>query len=270
MIFVYVFHKTAQIPLYQPRFIHYNADKLSLVERGMAMGKGKWLLLFMLVVFLLWKTAERAQNRQQVLQVFEPSAAPSQIQLVQKESLEFPFVVRGTGLIIQNLVNYEGVLIESDSDEPAGEVTALMVYNSSDKMILSAQLQLQQQERELRFSISWLPPHSKLLVLEQQGQAYENTPVNRCDCIDLETRELVVTDIEVLEQPAGLIVKNLGEMTVRQVLIHYKQYIPQGDFYLGGITKTAELLNLQAGEIRDLLPPGYAPGYSRVVAVEII
>ncbi len=232
------------------------------------MGRGKWLLIFILAGVLLWKVAERAQDRQEVLRVFQSATASSQTQTAQQESLEFPLVVRDTGLIIQNLVNYEGVLIESDSEEPAGEIMALMVYNSSDKVIFSAQLQLQQQERELLFSITWLPPHSRLLVLEQHGQAYQNATVNRCDCLELETREQGEINVEVLEQSAGLLVKNLGEMTARQVLVHYKQYIPQGDFYLGGITKTAELVDLQAGESRDLFPPGYAPGYSRVVAVE--
>lgn len=234
------------------------------------MGRGKWLLLCLLAGALFWTAIDRAHNRQEVLQVFQPAATLSQTQTVQQESLEFPVVVRSTGLIIQNLVCYEGVLLESDSDEPAGEIMALMVYNSTDKMILSAELLLQQQERELLFSITWLPPHSRLLVVEQRGQAYENASVTRCSCLALETWEQGEPSVEVLEVPAGLSVKNLGETTARQVLIHYKQYIPQGDFYLGGITKTAELLDLQAGESRDLLPEGYAPGYSRVVAVEII
>lgn len=232
------------------------------------MGRVKWLLLCLLAGTLLWTATDRARDRREVLQVFQPATASSQTQTAQQESLEFPVVVRSTGLIIQNIVNYEGVLLESDSHEPAADMMALMVYNSTDKMILSAELLLQQQERELRFLITWLPPHSKLLVVEQQGQAYQNAPVSGCSCLFLDTREQGEINVEVLEQSAGLLVKNLGEMTARQVLIHYKQYIPQGDFYLGGITKTAELVDLQAGESRDLFPPGYAPGYSRVVAVE--
>ena len=268
VIFVDALHKSARIPLYQPRLFPYNADKLSLEEEGMTMIWGKWLLLLMLAGALLWTAAGQARDRQEVLQVFQPATEPAQTQSAPEKSLEFPVVVRSTGLIVQNLVNYEGVLLESDSEEPAGEIMALMVYNSTDQMILSAELQLQQQERELRFLITWLPPHSRLLVVEQRGQAYENTPVTRCSCLALKTREQGKPSVEVLEVPAGLSVKNLGETTARQVLVHYKQYIPQGDFYLGGITKTAEILGLQAGESRDLLPPGYAPGYSRVVAVE--
>ncbi len=231
------------------------------------MSKNKWIIGGLAILLALWAVAwgNRPENR--VLNVFSPTQIPAESETTTPKALEFPIVVTGTGLIAQNMAQYEGPFLESEDQEPVAQVAALMIYNPGNKMIASAELVLSQGERTLRFFFTCLPPQSRVLVLEKNRQRYSSEPVRSCQCLSFAEETPQSSSIQVTDSENGLAVKNLYDED-KTVTLYYKQYINDGDFYLGGVTGHARVENLAAGENREILASGYAPGYCRIVAVK--
>jgi hypothetical protein len=64
-------------------------------------------------------------------------------------------------------------------------------------------------------------------------------------------------------------VTNLTAEVMPCVRVFYKQHEGASDLYVGGITYSAVIPDLQPGETRQITPYRYANGYSAVVAVVI-
>jgi hypothetical protein len=177
-------------------------------------------------------------------------------------------VVTGTELIVQNMAQYEGPFLEAEDQEPVAQVAALMIYNPGSKMIASAELVLTQGERNLRFFFTCLPPQSRVLVLEKNRQQYSSEPVHSCQCLSFTEETPQSSSMQITDSENGLSVVNLYDED-KTVTVYYKQYISDGDFYLGGVTGQTRVEHLAAGENREILAAGYAPGYCRIVAVKL-
>ena len=65
----------------------------------------------------------------------------------------------------------------------------------------------------------------------------------------------------------SLTVSNLTNEDIPAVRIFYKFYMEEEETYVGGITYTAKLTDLKAGESRKITPSHYVSGYSRVMMV---
>ena len=231
------------------------------------MSKNKWIFGGLAVLLALWAVAGGNKPEDRILNVFSPTEIPAELETTTPKALEFPIVVPGTGLIVQNMAQYEGPFLESEDQEPVARVAALMIYNPGSKMISSAELVLTQGERTLRFFFTCLPPQSRVLVLEKNRQLYSSEPVRSCQCLSLTEETPQSASIQVADSENGLEVTNLYA-TDRTVTLYYKQYITDGNFYLGGVTGQTRVENLAAGENRKIIASGYAPGYCRIVDVK--
>jgi hypothetical protein len=199
---------------------------------------------------------------------FYETATSGVAQTTQGETaLEFPYVLRSAGLIVQHMVQYEGPFLEDGSQEPVAEVAALMICNPRKQGISRAELVLWQGEEQLEFCITYLPPGGKILVLEKNGKRYSKEAITQCVCAVLQVGDFYEEkgELAVVEQQDVLIVENRTQRFIERVVVYYKEYIQSGNYYLGGRTRTAVLEGLQPGERRQILPYGYAPGYSRVI-----
>lgn len=219
-------------------------------------------------MLLIWAVTGGSRPEDRVLNVFSSTEISAGPETTSPNILEFPIVVDGTGLIVQNMAQYEGPFLEAEDQEPVARVAALMIYNPGDQMITSAELILTQGERTLRFLFTCLPPRSRVLVLEQNRQLYSSEPVYSCQCLSFAEETPQPSLIEASDSENGLLVTNLYAMD-KTVTLYYKQYITEGDFYLGGVTGQTRVENLAAGENRKILASGYAPGYCRIVDVKL-
>jgi len=204
---------------------------------------------------------------QEVLRFYE-TTTPEVVHTTQGEDvLEFPYVLGDAGLIVQHMAQYEGPFLEDGSQEPVAEVAAVMISNPRRQGVCSAELVLWQGEERLEFSLTYLPPGSKVLVLEKNGKGYRKEPVAQCVCTAIVTGDFFEENekITVVEQEEGLIVENRTQELAEKVTVYYKEYMFDGNYYLGGRTRTAVVEKLLPGERRQILPYGYAPGYSRVI-----
>lgn len=220
------------------------------------------------MLLLLWTVAGGKMPEDRVLDVFSPTEIPAEPETTAPKALEFPIVVTDTGLIVQNMAQYEGPFLESEDQEPVARVAALMIYNPGSKMITSAELVLTQGGRTLRFFFTCLPPQSRVLVLEKNRQLYSSEPVRSCQCLSFTEEIPQSSSIQVTDSENGLAIVNFYDED-KTVTLYYKQYITDGNFYLGGITGQTRVEHLAAGENREILAAGYAPGYCRIVAVKL-
>ena len=187
-----------------------------------------------------------------------------------KETVEFPYVLRGTGLIAEHLAQYEGEFLENDSREPVSGVAALMVYNPGSHGVYQVTVQLLQGDAILTFEIACLPPHSRVLVLERDARPYSRADVTACECLSFSADDFALREdrVELREEDGRIVLKNTSGETLTGLAVVYKQFAPKGKFYLGGAAKRCEIGILQPGESMAVMPYGYVFGYSHVLAVE--
>lgn len=228
------------------------------------MSRKGWILGGLAVLGVLWGMAGGEEAREVV--AFSPTVAPVESETVVHKILEFPFVVRDTGLIVQHMAQYEGPFLESEEQEPVAQVAALMICNPGKRMVTSAELVLTQGERILRFSFTCLPPQSRILVLEAGGQLYSSEAVDSYQCLSFAEETPPQPAVQVTDSENGLEITNRSSVATT-VTLYYKQYIGDGDFYLGGVTGQVQVKDLAVGESRNISPMGYAPKYCHIVKI---
>ena len=184
----------------------------------------------------------------------------------------FPCSVKYTPLVIRQLASYDGPYLEDGTEEELTAVAALVVENTGTIGIEYAQLVITQDQRELVFDATYIPPRGTILILEKDRQAYSGETVTGCRCRTLIPGTFDWEKERILIQPGegfSLSVTNLTEEAMPYVRVFYKQHEGTSDLYIGGITLSAVIPDLQPGETREITPYRYAHGYSAIVAVVI-
>lgn len=232
------------------------------------MGKKWWIAGIALAAALFF--TQTTQDSAALPVFSQPEQTVPVLATESQQDVEFPCVLRTTGLILQNLARYDGLFPEGEEEREVVDAAALMVYNPGNQWIRSVKILLTQSGQDYLFEISWLPPNSRVLVVEKNAQRFPAAPVEHCRCLSLSlSDEPPCTDeIRIAEVQSGLQVENLTGREISRLVLYYKQYISDGDFYLGGYTCQKELTALAAGECREVAAYRYVPGYSRVVAVQ--
>ena len=230
------------------------------------MGCGRWFLLvlgsILCLGFIRWGSPEGQPAVQ-----FLPTETDASAVTAAPPSIELPCVARGSRLIIENLVSFEGDFWEDGSDRYVVDVMALVVYNPGNAMIRCAEITVQQGQRQLRFAISCLPPNSRVLVLERSGIAFSAEPLSACRC-DLLT--VIEPTPHLTTEPAGPVTVRLHNETgqsFQEVILCCKRYDADSGLYLGGITYITPAGPLAPGETAELAPARYVEGCRRIVCI---
>lgn len=180
--------------------------------------------------------------------------------------------VKYTPLVVRQLASYDGPYLEDGTEEELVGVAALVVENTGTIGIEYAQLVVTQGQRELVFDATYIPPRGTVLILEKGRQLYTPDPLTACRCRTLIPGTFDWEKERILIQPGegfAMVVTNLTEDVLPCVRVFYKQHEGASDLYIGGITFSAVITDLQPGETREITPYRYANGYSAVVAVVI-
>lgn len=232
------------------------------------MGKMRCLMLILAVAAVAAGAA--ALPEKEPLAVFQlpPETAPG-ADTEPDCPVELPMVLRGTGLIVQLLTSYEGPFLEREDGEPVTGAAALMICNPGKDGVEAAEVALTQGGDTLVFYFSWLPPESRILVLEKNGRPYSREPISDCRCLFLRRGPVEVCPGVALTVSGGaLTLENRTGGRLNRVTVRYKPYDEEGGFFLGGAARWAETGPLEAGETVTLRPWGFVPGYCRIAAVE--
>ena len=230
------------------------------------MGCGRWFLLvlgsILCLGFIRWGSSEEQPAVQ-----FLPTETDASAVTAAPPSIELPCVARGSRLIIEKLVSFEGDFWEDGSDRYVVDVMALVVYNPGNAMIRSAEISVQQGQRQLRFAISCLPPNSRVLVLERSGIPFSAEPLNACRC-DLLT--VIEPTPHLTTEPAGPVsvqLRNESDTSYQQIILCCKRYDADPGLYLGGITYITPAGPLAPGETTAPTAARYVEGCSRIVCI---
>lgn len=229
----------------------------------------RWIVVLLAVTVVFLGIRGEGKEATHTVPSFSSPETTVPVTSESKETVEFPYVLRGTGLIAEHLAQYEGEFLENDSREPVSGVAALMVYNPGSHGVYQVTVQLLQGEAVLTFEIACLPPHSRVLVLEKDAKPYSRQSVQSCLCLSFSRENFGVQGekVSLREENGSLILKNISGKTLPAVVVIYKQYAPQGKFYLGGAVDRCEIGVLEPEESVAVMPYGYAPGYSHVLAI---
>ena len=184
-----------------------------------------------------------------------------------REEMTLPYTVPGTDLIIDAVDSYSGVFIEDGSDEEVSNIFAIHVKNEGENVEYSS-INLEVDGKELNFTISDLPSGAAVSVLENSRAAYsDGTPVYRgnqtayIDKFDMMSSEVGI----VIGDDNGMTVTNLTDEKIPCLRIFYK--FAQDDEYLGGITYTAKIDGLDAGDSITIYPSHFSKEGSKVMMV---
>lgn len=165
----------------------------------------------------------------------------------------------------------ERVFLVAKRIGPYGEdaVAGLELWNTGKCDIQYAEVLVEQQERQLRFAVSYLPAGCGIVVPEKNDMAYTKDGITGFRCLSakpLEGAANAVIDVAETSRYT-LQITNLTEETVANTRIFYKPYNPQEALFEGNVTYCVIVPNLGPGESREIAPYLYAADETKVVAV---
>lgn len=184
--------------------------------------------------------------------------------------ITLPYVIPGTDLVIEKIAAYRGIYIEDGSDQSVSNVAALVVRNSGSEAVEHAKIDFVQNGKSLEFEISALPAGAKIAVQESNKAVYEEGKHGSCSATVAKLQDLEMSEdkIKVIENAdSTLSVENLTDKTIPCVRVFYKYYMADEGAYIGGITYTAKVDNLEPGECKSISSSHYTSGSSKVVMV---
>lgn len=195
---------------------------------------------------------------------------PSEGNAVQAEPLSFPYAVPGTNLVIQKIDSYDGIYLEDGSDRSVTGIAAMVLVNNGTTGVEYANITMTQNGAQLQFKATAVPAGATVVVQENSAAAYSSASYYQCsaDVAELEKFEMSSSLVKVEENENGtLTITNLTDETIPCVRVFYKFAMEKGVIYVGGITYTGKITELEPGVPQQVAPSHYAAGSSEVMMV---
>ncbi len=189
----------------------------------------------------------------------------------QTDALTFPYTIPESGLVVESVLSYSGIYMEDGTGDTVSDITGLLLYNPTERMIRFGAFALEQNGRQLYFFVYCLPPESRCLILEKNRYAYTQQAITQCRQLNVrwDYQDMHSQEVHVVGFGETLTVVNLSQKRQRHVTLWYKRYDREGAYFLGGVAFSAYAFRLKAQEQRTLTPEYYDAGKARVVAVEL-
>ena len=186
-----------------------------------------------------------------------------------KIEIGFPFEVPGTSLVAEALVHYDGPFLEDRSEMELFNSVALLVRNNSQQGIAHAKITVIGNESWI-FEAQYIPPMGTVLVLESSGAQFTESQITECS--GWETVWCNGWQIDSLLQIGSVdmgtvAVTNITDTNLSNIRLLYKNWLPDSEIYVGGITYEVQIGQLLPGETVMVQPEHYAQGYSKFINV---
>lgn len=187
-----------------------------------------------------------------------------------KEKVTSNFKASDADIVIQQVKAYSGIYIEDGSDKEVSNVAAIQVKNTSSKPLEFAQIQLYNGKKKLIFDVSTLPANSSAVVMEKNkagfnsssGVTYGGTTAGYLSSLE----KASTVKCEKVKNN-GIKVTNTSKKDIPCVRIFYKYKSSEG-YYVGGITYTAKVENLKAGESQTVYPSHFDSDGGQIMMVK--
>ncbi len=189
-----------------------------------------------------------------------------------KEVISLPYVVPGTNLVIQRVAPYSGLFLEDGSDAMVNDIAMVLLYNAGGEAVEYSRITLKFDDKTLEFVVSALPAGGKVVAQEVNRKSCASGDLIECSAENATRESLEMSRESLKVEDNGdnsLTITNLTDKELVTVRIFYKYYLAEEGTYIGGITYTAKIANLQPNESMVITPSHYASAGSEVVMVRI-
>lgn len=187
-----------------------------------------------------------------------------------EQNVVLPYTLSAATLQVQRLAAYSGVFIEDGSDEETDNVAAILVKNTGDEDIELAWVDVKTDAGKYSFQVTSLPAGASAIVMDQKETAFSDGKIESitATATDPAPFELSEDQIEVVSSDGDeIVLKNISDKTIPTVRVFYKFYYPEQETYVGGITYTASVQNLEPGKTATLRPFHYSGDAGRIVMI---
>ena len=227
-----------------------------------------WLFLLIALLGLLGFWFLPKEQEENPRDIFVPQPAPAQTETpIENTAVSLPYAPESWDLVAEKLICYDGPYIEDGTNAPVSDVAGLILHNAGDRGISFAVLAVEQGSKTTYFTVTWLPPGERVLVLAMQQAVYDPEPVTDCRVLGIRWDDFASAQVEVSASPeGGLYVTNLTVKRQEQICLRFKQYTEEYGMFFGGITQCITIPVLMPGENRPIYPEEFDPEHSRLVA----
>ena len=184
-----------------------------------------------------------------------------------RTAITFPYEIPGTDIVIRQFTSYNGYYIEDVSDDEISNVATIVLENKGgDKEFIG--VAINQETVSLAFSASDIPSGARVVVQEQTRASFTGEPCYSCTASynDVGKLEMSEDKISITENGDGTFtVKNISDETLSTILVYFKNYLPEENAYVGGVTYRVRITDLPAGASFKASASHYDSVYSRIV-----
>lgn len=175
----------------------------------------------------------------------------------------------GDGILLTKFAGYNGVFLEDGSDRDIANVAAIAVQNPTGINIEYGDVTIVQGGQTYEFTYSDLPAGGRIVVMEKNAKGYADGELESVDQIyaSIDSFPMTADQVTVVENAdSTLTVTNVSGHDIPCVRVFYKYRMAENTF-VGGITYTAKLTALGAGQSQTINPSHYIYGSSQVMMV---
>lgn len=186
--------------------------------------------------------------------------------------VRLPCDVPQQGLRIEKIAPYSGIFVEDGTNRRLENMAMMLVTNTGDAPVEYTVITASYAGGQVEFRLSSLPAGASAVVQAQNAAAVPEGDLLSCTATVIHRGALALNQdkVSVIDNSDGsLTVTNLTGADVPAVRVFYKYYMEEEGLYVGGITFTAKLTGLKAGETLTVRPAHYSGGSSRVMMVAL-
>lgn len=191
-----------------------------------------------------------------------------------QDFLELPYMVGDTNIQIVAVGSYTGPYVDNGTYEDVSDVLAIVITNTSDKIISYSNFTVEfAKNLKCSFSPTNIPAHQSALLLPLEN-AVSYDDVKKFEVTDSmqvlsNTLPLIAGTVGVDYKDGEFIITNLTGNNLGDVYIRYKN-VSSGNVYLGGITLSEVVKDVQSYETYMVEVERFDPETSVIVSVESI
>lgn len=182
-----------------------------------------------------------------------------------------PAMDLGEGLILRRTGSYSGAFMEDGSGDAVSNIQAILVENTSGKMLQYGVVTLVYGDHRAVFEISCLPAGAKVLVQEKNRTPYDPAAAKSAaasQAVFITEQPNWEIDFAMQGLEGALNIKNMTGKDIRSdIYIYYRN--AAGDMYYGGIVYRIRLEGgMKAEEIRQIMADHFDPAGTKVVLIQ--
>ena len=189
--------------------------------------------------------------------------------------ISLPYNIEKKNMEILSIGQYSGKFLEDGSDKDKENILAIVVKNTSDKVIDYGEITMKISGKSgtLKFKVTNLKPGASALVMESSGEVEFNTNDKYIyvgsNSNTIKTISLKEDQIAITTKGNKITVENLTDKNINKVYVYYKTVSP-GNCYLGGVTYRLKLQNVRSGKSVSAESRHFSNLSSEIIKVETV